>query len=254
MPLLHEHTTTTAAEALESAEVAVLPTGSTEQHGPHLPLGMDFLAAEAMARGVADREEAIVLPTLPVGVSEHHRQFHGTLWTDPDTFEDYVADTVAGVASHGLRKAVVVNGHGGNTGALQRAARRLRQDDVAFVAPWNWWDSVDELSDDLFDGALGHADAMETSVMLAIAPELVREDALEEAETGASDGWGRSVHGAEVGFDTADFSDSGAVGTPTEGSVEAGERLVEAATDELGALVEWLADRNFADLRPAEHR
>jgi creatinine amidohydrolase len=252
MDLLEEHTTKTAADALDDAAVALLPTGSVEQHGPALPLSTDFTAAEAIARG-ADTD-AVVLPTVPVGVSSHHSQFDGTLWTEPETFENYVSDIAASVASHGVRKVVVVNGHGGNSAALQRAARRLRNDEVAFVAPWNWFDALHGLDEELFDTTIGHADAIETSMVLYLAEELVQEQALEEAEASASDGWGRSIHGANVGFDTVDFSESGAVGEPTAGSAEAGEALFEQATDELSALVDWLAEQRFGDLTPKPHK
>lgn len=254
MSLLAEHTTTTAAEALADAEVAVLPTGSTEQHGPALPLGTDFMTAEALARSAADREDVVVLPTIPVGVSDHHRQFHGTLWTRPETFEAYVADTIESIASHGVQKAIVVNGHGGNADALRRAARGLRADEVAFVAPWDWWNSVGDLVEELFGEFPGHADEVETSMMLAVAGDPVREDALAEAEEGASESWGEVVHGANVGFDTADFTETGAVGSPTEGSAEAGHKLFEKASAELDALVTWLAEQDFPDLLPREHR
>ncbi|MFB6155752.1 MAG: creatininase family protein [Haloferacaceae archaeon] len=254
MYLAERETTTTLADRLDDVEVAVLPTGSVEQHGPALPLGTDFMAAEAVARSL-DRDDALVLPTVPVGVSEHHRQFHGTLWTEPETFEDYVSDVVASVASHGVRKAVLVNGHGGNSTSLRRAARRLRQDEVAFAAPWNWWSNLDGLESELFDvEGITHADAMETSMVYHVAEELVREDALEEAEAGASDGFGTSVHGAGVGFDTADFSESGVAGEPTNASVEAGERLFEKASSELDALVAWLTEQPFSDLLPKPHR
>lgn len=254
MSLLSEHTTTTARDALADAEVAVLPTGSTEQHGPALPLGTDFLAAEAVARTTVDRDDTVVLPTIPVGVSEHHRQFDGTLWTDPETFERYVGDVLSSVASHGVHRAVVVNGHGGNSEALRRAARELRADGVAFAAPWNWWASLEGLDEELLGGFGGHAGEVESSMMLAVAERLVREAALEEAEEGASDSWGREVHGAAIGFDTADFSESGAVGNPTAASREAGQQLFEKASEELDALVEWLAKQDLDALSVRDHR
>ena len=253
MPLLSEHTTTTAADALAEASVGLLPTGSTEQHGPALPLSTDFTTAEALARSL-ERDDVVVLPTVPVGVSEHHRQFDGTLSVRPETFEWYVEETLSSLAAHGVRRAVVVNGHGGNSGALRRAARSLRRDDVAFAAPWNWWEAVPDVLDEEFDETGGHADAAESSVMLHLAGEHVREDALADAEAGASDAWGRDVHGANVGFDTADFSESGAVGAPTQASPEAGERIVAAASDQLDALVDWLAGREYEALRPEPHR
>lgn len=250
---LADHTTTTAESELAQAEIAVLPVGSTEQHGPALPLGTDFMVAEAFAESVADRDDVAVLPTLPVGVSEHHRQFHGTLWTSPDTFESYVTETVESIASHGLRKAVIVNGHGGNADALARAARRLRGDETAFAPTWNWWESIPEVSEDLFETEGGHAGPAETSLLLYLAESLVREESIDEAGNDAPDGWGNAVHGASVGFDTIDFTPTGAVGDPTEGSREAGEELFTAAEDELHALVDWLTDQTFESLLPEAH-
>lgn len=252
MVLLHEETTATAAEAIEDVNVALLPTGSIEQHGPALPLGTDMLAAESIARSVDDAE-TLVLPTVPVGVSVHHRQFDGTLYVEADQFETYVGQTLASLAEHGVRKAVVVNGHGGNTDALTRAARNLRDSGIGFAAPWNWWSNLEDQIREAYGTDLGHADEVETSVMLHLT-DLVLEDRLEDAEAGAADSWGKSVHGAEVGFDTADFSESGAVGHPTDGTAEMGAKLVDAATDDLAALVDWLAETPLEDLLPAPHR
>ncbi len=254
MSRLAEHTTTTADDALADVDVALLPTGSVEQHGPALPLGTDFMAAQAVAGELAERDDVVVLPTIPVRVSEHHRQFDGTLWTDPTTFENYVSDIVSSIASHGIRKVVIVNGHGGNDGALRRVARRVRREEVAYAVPWNWWSGIGDVLEDEFGMGITHADEIETSMLLEVAEELVREAALEAAEAGANDAWGEDVHGANVGFDTADFSESGVVGHPTRGSREAGERLLSTSSDELAALVEWLAERDIADLWPQEHR
>jgi creatinine amidohydrolase len=254
MHLLAEHTTTTFADRIEAASVALLPTGAIEQHGPALPLGTDLFAAEAVASGV-DREDVLLLPSVPVGVSQHHQQFHGTLWTDPATFAAYVGDIVESLASHGLRKVVVVNGHGGNDDALERAARGLRERETAFVVPWNWWANLQQLFAALFDThALGHADAAETSLLSAIRPDLVREDALEAAQVGASEQWGRDVASTNVDFDAAASSESGAVGEPTRASADAGEQLYEQAVADLEALLDWLAGREFSDLLPPGHR
>lgn len=253
MDSLATHTTSTAETVLEESEVAILPVGSTEQHGPHLPLGMDYMAAEAFA-DAADRDDTIVLPTIPIGVSDHHRQFSGTLWVDPDTFEWFVRETLASIASHGISKGVVINGHGGNVDAIRRAARSLRKEELLFAAPWNWWESVDDLTDDLFETAGGHADALETSLLMHLHPELVREARFETARNGAPDEWGMDVHGAELGFDTIDFTPTGAVGDPTESSPSAGERVFDAASAELSSLIDWLVDREFVELLPAAHQ
>lgn len=253
MDSLATHTTSTASTVLEEREVAILPVGSTEQHGPHLPLGMDYLAAEAFADAV-DRDDTIVLPTIPIGVSDHHRQFSGTLWVGPDTFEWFIRETLASIASHGISKAVVINGHGGNVDAIRRAARSLRHDEVLFAAPWNWWEAVEDLTEELFETAGGHADALETSLLMHLRPELVRKQHLETARNGAPDEWGMHVHGAELGFDTVDFTPTGAVGDPTESSPDAGERVFGAATAELSSLLDWLVNREFEELLPGDHQ
>lgn len=251
---LADLSTTDAADALDRASVALLPTGSTEQHGPALPLSTDAVSAESVAARL-DRDDVVQLPTVAVGVSEHHRQFDGTLWVSEETFEAVVRETLTSVASHGLRKAVVVNGHGGNRGAIARAARRLRTEETAFVAPWSWFDGVPEaLSETLFDEEGGHADAGESSVMLHLAEELVDRGALEAAEAGAPEGWGRQVAGAEVGFDTVDFSETGATGHPTQADADAGRQLIEAGVEALDELVDWLVERPLGELWSKPHR
>lgn len=251
---LADLTTTDAAEALDQAEVALLPTGSTEQHGPALPLSTDAVTAESVASEL-DRDDVVQLPTVSVGVSEHHRQFHGTLWLAGETFETVVRETLESVASHSVRKAVIVNGHGGNRDANTRAARRLRAAETAFAAPWSWWEGVPEdLPEDLFDEDGGHADASESSVMLHLRERIVNADALADAEAGASDGWGHDVAGASIGFDTLDFSESGATGKPTQADPDAGRQLVEAAVESLDELVDWLVEQPLAELWSKPHK
>ena len=254
MTLLAEQTTTAAADRFEAAEVAVVPTGSTEQHGPALPLGMDHFAAEAFARSTADREDVVVTPTIPVGVSPHHMQFEGTLSVSTETFARYVRETIESVAAHGVQKAVVVNGHGGNAGALSQVARALRAERTAFAPTWNWWDAVGELADERFDEEGGHADAAESSLIWHLHERLVDPDALADAEAGGSEGWGRTVHGAGIGFDTIDFSESGAVGAPTQADPEIGAELFERGCEELENLVGWLADRPVTDCWQRAHK
>ncbi|MFC6730120.1 creatininase family protein, partial [Natronoarchaeum mannanilyticum] len=122
---LSERTWTDAADA--ETELAILPIGSTEQHGPHAPLGTDVLTAEAVAEAGVERYdgEVVVAPAIPVGVAEEHRQFSGTLWVSEETFRSYVRETVASLAEHGWDRVVLVNGHGGNVGALREVAGRI---------------------------------------------------------------------------------------------------------------------------------
>jgi creatinine amidohydrolase len=253
-PLLADCPTTEAATHIADAEIALLPVGATEQHGPHLPLGTDTRVATAVATRL-QRDDVVVLPTVPVGVSDHHRQFAGTLSVSPETFGAYVRETVESLAAHGLRKVVVVNGHGGNDDALRRVARALRTEERAFVVPWNWWANRDTDHETLFGRThVGHAGTAETSVVRTLAPDLVDVDALADADAGAGDVWGVHVAGAMVMDDATDFSDNGVVGVPSAGSAAAGERLLDGAVTDLDALCEWLVDRPFGSLMPADSR
>lgn len=241
-----------AREALGRAQVALLPVGSTEQHGPHLPLGTDWLTAQEIARRASARGGWLVLPTVPVGVSEHHRQFWGTLWVPPEVLRDYVMGVARALASHGLRKLVFVNGHGGNTAALEEAARRLRQERIyAFV--YVWWRAVSEVIAQVIEGSGSHAGELETAVMLAIAPELVRPEHYREAAERSAPEWGKRVEGVEVGFDTLDFSQSGCIGDPGRATVEKGERVLAAAAERLDAFCRWLAAQPEEALAPKPH-
>jgi creatinine amidohydrolase len=234
---LSEATWTDVADA--ATDAALVPVGSTEQHGPHAPLGTDHLAAEAVATAAVEaaEEDVVVAPTLPVGVSEEHRAFAGSLWLSPDTFRATVRETVESLASHGFERVVVVNGHGGNVDALGEVCGRLTRDDVATAVPFTWFDSVDA------DVPMGHAGARETALLRHIAPDLVREDRVENAAREAADRWGEWVSGVNVAYDVDEFSENGVVGDPRDGDAGTGEAMLEEAAAKLVVLLDALADR-----------
>jgi creatinine amidohydrolase len=236
---LSERPWTDAADA--ETDLAVLPVGSTEQHGPHAPLGTDVLTAEAVADAGVERYagEVVVAPAVPVGVAEEHRQFSGTLWVSEETFRAYVRETVASLAYHGWDRVVLVNGHGGNVGALREVAGRIARHDDAYAVPFTWFESVGDYSADM-----GHGGPLETAVLRAVAPDLVREDRIEAAREGASDGWGEWVSGVNLAFDSAEFTENGVIGDPGEGDAARGEELLDLAADALAALLAALAERD----------
>jgi len=251
--MLEDQTWKRAREQFLTARVALIPVGSTEQHGPHLPLGTDFMIAQALAREAARRTGAICTPTIPVGISEHHRQFWGTLWVAPEAFRAYLAGIARSLAYHGLRRLIFVNGHGGNTAALREVARALHQEGI-YALTWQWWPGVAELIAELFPGFGSHAGEPETAMMLAIAEELVDKGALEEAAAEGAPRWGLSQFGAEVAFDASDFSRSGAVGDPRRADREKGLKLYEASLEQLIGLIRWLEGLPEEKLRPGEHK
>lgn len=227
------------------ADLAVLPVGSTEGHGPHAPLGTDSLAAEAVAEAGVDAYEAetdgsvLLAPTIPVGISEEHRAFDGTLWVSPDTFRAYVRETVESLAAgDGPDAVVLANGHGGNVDALREVAARLTRDETALVAPFTWFQSVGEHSSDM-----GHAGPLETAFLRHERPELVREERVDDAREGGSDRWGDWVSGVNLAYDSDSFSENGVVGDPDEGDAERGAELKELAATALSELLGELSER-----------
>ena len=228
-------------------DVALLPVGSTEQHGPHAPLSTDSVLAREVARGAdetigTDRDKkenkdteprTLRLPTVPVGVSEEHRNFEGTLHVSPEAFRSYVAETLRSAPAD---RAVVVNGHGGNIDPLREVCARLTRDDetdTTLVTHWTWWEAVDT---DSVETGMGHAGAVETSVLLHLFPELVGEPAE------GADSWGKNIEGAPIAYDTDEFSENGVVGDATCADAETGRRLYEEAVGSLVRLVEAVAE------------
>ena len=234
---LAEHSWTDARDA--DTDLAILPVGSTEQHGPHAPLGVDFMSAEAIAeRAAASYDgEVVVAPAIPVGIAEEHRAFDGTLWVTEDSFRAYVGDVLRSLAGSGFDRVVVVNGHGGNTDALAEICMRVTRDGDCYAVPFTWFDVVDS------ELPLGHGGPVETSMMLAIAPELIREDRYPEAAAGAGDAFGEFVAGTNLAYDFDEFSDSGNLQDPTPASAEEGERLLAASAEACVELLRAVADR-----------
>jgi creatinine amidohydrolase len=252
---LADHTWPELGEALADESVALVPLGSTEQHGPHLPLATDHLIAEALASAAAEETGVVRTPTVTVGVSPHHRQFPGTMWVDPPEFRDYVEGFTRNLAYHGIDRVVFVNAHGGNVQHLREVGRRLHRDGTAYALEWMWDESIPELVDELFEHNGPHAGPKETAMITHIAPELVREDQFGNARDDGLVHLEESdaiVHGARTFYDSVDNSANGAFGDPTDVTPGKAERLFEAAAGQLVQLVEWLESRNREELLPKE--
>ncbi|MEV5764860.1 creatininase family protein [Micromonospora sp. NPDC052213] len=167
------------AEQLPEA-VVLLPVGATEQHGPHLPTGTDALIAEAVCDAAARQAAArsprplIVTPVIPVGASEHHLPFGGTLSLSPETLSAVLLDLARSVAMQGGRRLVLVNGHGGNVGvchAVAAAASTRYGLAVGHVDYWRMAEAEPEVP------VPGHAGEFETSLVLVLRPEMVGDRA-----------------------------------------------------------------------------
>ncbi|QFU81725.1 creatininase family protein [Natronorubrum aibiense] len=224
-------------------DLAVVPVGSTEQHGPHAPLGTDVLTAEAVADAGLERvdREVVRAPAIPVGIAEEHRQFPGTMWVTPETFRDYVREAVESLTHHGFDRIVIVNGHGGNVDALREVGATVTRTGDAFAVPFTWFEAVGDHSADM-----GHGGPLETALLRHCEPGLVREDRIDEASTGGAERWGEWVSYANLAYDSAEFTDNGVVGDPGAGDETRGEELLELAADSLARLLEAVAERDVS--------
>ncbi|MFB6128184.1 MAG: creatininase family protein [Halorhabdus sp.] len=240
----------------ESESIALVPLGSTEQHGPHLPEGTDHLIAEAFAREAGERTGFLRTPPVRIGVSSHHQQFPGTMSVDPPAFRDYVESFTRSLTTHGIDRVIYVNAHGGNVTHLREVGRRLREDETAFAVEWMWDESIPEQVNDAFEHNGPHGGPKETALIQHLHPDLVHEDRLSDARDGGVQEVKRELgrhHGARTFYDSIDNSENGVFGDQTEATAEIGAELFDAASDELVALAEWLDDQAFEDLMPHEH-
>ena len=248
-------------DALSRTTVVVIPFGAMEQHGRHLPLETDArIGQEIAARlDVACCKRLLVLPVQWLGLSTHHMDFAGTISATVDTYLALAADIVGSIAHAGFQKILVLNSHGGNVSALDVVLTKLRTSfagtRIVLVTYWNA--AADQLRGlrESAEGGMGHACELETSLMLAIKPDVVHKGSLEP------DGrWSTSrflakdmlVGGsANVSRAFADITAYGGVGDPRTASAEKGEQFFDVIIGRLRQLVDELASGKIDEFRDA---
>jgi creatinine amidohydrolase len=254
MPELACLTWPEAKDAVAVARLALVPVGSCEQHGPHLTLDTDSAIATAFARRLTDDlgSLAVLCPPLGYGLSEHHLAFPGTLTLRPATFAGFLADVVESLAHWGIRRVLVVNGHGGNVDAIRLAARAARRDHGALVAGVMWAQiAADEAARHARSDRYGHACEIETSVAMVLAPASLHADRIAEpAPVGRPDAFtdppGAGVD-RPVGFE--ELTANGALGDPRQASDEIGAAVVGTAYERALAFARQLADEPLPGAR-----
>lgn len=239
------------AELRNTARVALIPFGATEQHGAHLAMGTDAIVAERLAMRIAEESAglAVVTPTVSVGFSAHHRHFPGTLTSRTATLGAQLDDLVTSLIGHGFSRFLIVNGHGGNLAFLPAwmSEAQARHDVRIAVAHWSLLgrDIVVKIAQ---TPTVGHACEVETSLVLALAPELVVAPLPAAAEFIPPPHpllRGQAIPEREVGiFMSRDFGEitpTGALGSPELADEELGRDLADTVVRRAADFVVWMA-------------
>ena len=210
-------------------------------------MGTDHLIAKGIAEEAAKRTGVLCLQVIPFGVSSHHKQFWGTISISPRTFKKYVKETVLSLNYYGVRKVVIVNGHGGNLAPLAELARELREDGI-FLSVFQWWPASSKLLPELFtQQERRHASAEETSMNLALHPNLVDTSKTIDEEPRKHV---LQSEGVTLPLGTADETVSGVFGKASTASVDKGKKVLEAVVGELVRHANLLKNAKAEDLKP----
>lgn len=223
------------ASAMQGGRWLLLPFGSVEAHGPHLPLATDLLQAEHICATVAERINGLVAPTLPYGVCRTFRNFPGTISLTPATLEAVVREVVGEYVRHGARKFALITGHAepAQLEAMREAVLPLVDADpgltVVVIGPYDFLDPIRREAD--LVGTDGHAGSIETSEMLVVAEEMVRMDRIPKVTRPRLSRF-RVMANPETEYPT------GVRGDTSKVSRELGERVVRHVASEIVNLLE----------------
>ena len=234
----------TAAELRDLASrsaTVILPVASMEQHGPHLPVGVDTILCEAVCKlaavAVQGEMAVVVAPTLWCGMAEHHMAYGGTFTFDIPTYRAVLLSFLKSIARHGFRRAFIVNGHGGNIAALAAFLPDFAVETGLTIRTTTYFELAQPAMPAILEDQerVRHACEGETSLMLALAPDLVRHDKLAKAH-GPKNSTPRPL-GVGLYRSYRSFSESGVVGDARRATKEKGERLAVACCDALAAVL-----------------
>lgn len=232
----------------EKDRVVILPVAATEDHGPHMPLDTDTLLGTRIVEAVADRapEEVLVMPTIPYGFNEHHKDFPGVIWIQPETLIAFVTDVTKSLAHHGFRRLLLLNSHGSNHAVLDLAARKTVIETGIICVSASYWNLMSDRINAIRKsptGGIAHAGEFEAAMYMHLEPEHVH---LERAAS-------QIVHDPSSRYFNLDLaaggsramlmrwwsaqSPDGTMGDPTVADAETGAQYFEAAVEETLGLV-----------------
>lgn len=235
--------------AATASSVYLVPLGSLEQHGPHLPLGTDSCIVGEIARRVEEQcsSDVVLLPPLWLGHSPHHRHF-GCASVDMRPYMDMIVGLCRSLVSSGARRILLLNGHGGNDSPVKAALRELKDETApdVYVAFASYWNLAAERFRSIREsprGGMGHACEMETSIMMVLQPECVDTRAIAPGGMQSESKWlQHDMLAGQPYFLVNDFREvtaSGVFGMPQYANAEKGALFLGAAVD---AVIEFIFD------------
>jgi creatinine amidohydrolase len=222
------------AAQLKKKPLVILPQGSVEQHGPHLPSGTDIFAANAIAHAVAERMDGLVLPGGPLGVTPLHMPFESTLTLTPETYIRVVTETAASAAQHGAKYLLLLNWHELNIPSLAIAADALHREQGMTVLTVQACFVADEMFGKDCNG-LTHGGEIEALAVLAYRPDLVHLDRIDDSSDPLHgrkmDALRRTRSYQPVLKDVRSIAPTGWYGSPQHATAEKGQRLLNSVAD-----------------------
>ncbi len=239
-------------EQLHADTPVVVPLGSIEQHGHHLPLMVDTLQVENIASRVEQRlsDKVLLTPTLWLGSSHHHKDFAGTISVPPSVYSQMIIHLAKSILAAGFRRILFLNGHGGNlvpaTQALTELVASDDRADDAYLTLSCWWQIASSKilpnQHGMTTPSISHACEYETSLVMALRPELVHKDRIQTHAPPIESRFYPSDYGGSVGVFRRfhRLTASGSMGSPAEATKEKGESLMTSVVDETVAYIEDL--------------
>jgi creatinine amidohydrolase len=251
---------------LPRIELVLLPVGAHEQHGPNIAVSTDTISADALCRAAAVivGPAVAVAPAIPWGVSWHHLRFPGTIALRPATLIAVLEDVAGSLYAHGMRRFLVVNGHGGNAAAITTAIEQIKHDTgVPLIASVFGYALIVEQAKTLLPPeGIGHGGADEAAVVMAVEPRRAKPHAFAaprltgaQVETAAL----LRAYGGSLARRSDEVTHNGATGDATSATAEIGQQILDGAARRLAELIEILlreageAEANAAE-RPSAHR
>jgi creatinine amidohydrolase len=246
-------------DAAAAQRVAVVPVATIEDHGLHLPIDTDLRLCAAVCEEAVSRapDRAVLVPPINHGYSPHHMDFPGPITIGAETFIRYGLDVCKSLAHHEFTRILIVNGHGSNTPFVDIIARLTTVETGVLAAAVNYWAApgVREVAESLREsekiGGMNHACEFETSLYLAVAPDLVdMAKAVHELSHHPSKNYWTDLVGGDGPLTMMEpwstLSESGVMGDPTKASAEKGRKLLDAAANGIVELIDELRARTPA--------